>query len=79
MGSKDAQISGLHEIFWPLDLLAEDCVNSRILTWGYDSKVSHFFGGATNQSSIAEHAQNLLSAIRRLDPVSRQVGSTAFH
>ena len=52
-------------IFWPLDLLPLDCANARILTWGYDSKVSHFFGGATNQSNIAAHARNLLYALAR--------------
>ena len=78
-GSEDVPNSESDEIFWPLDLLPEDCANSRILTWGYDSKVSHFFGGAANQSSIAQHAQNLLYAIRRLGPVSRPTRSKAFH
>lgn len=60
------------EIFWPLDLLPLDCTNSRILTWGYDSKVSHFFGGASNQSNITSHSQNLLAGLKRsrLDSVS---------
>jgi hypothetical protein len=70
--SKDAQRPAADEVFWPLDLLPEDCTTSRILTWGYDSKVSHFFGGAVNQSNITAHARNLLHAlkIRRLDCVS---------
>jgi ankyrin repeat domain-containing protein 50 len=61
------------EIFWPLDLLPDDCGNLRILTWGYDSKVSHFFNGAVNQSSITAHARNLLQALKvcRLSCVSR--------
>jgi hypothetical protein len=59
-------------VFWPLDLLPKDCGNSRVLTWGYDSKVSNFFGGAASQSNIRAHAQNLLHAlkIQRLDCVS---------
>jgi len=63
---------GAEEVFWPLDLLPEDCKNSRILTWGYDSMVSHFFNGPANQSNISAHAKNLLQAlkIRRLDCVS---------
>ncbi|KAF8850232.1 hypothetical protein BDZ45DRAFT_603143, partial [Acephala macrosclerotiorum] len=52
------------EVFWPLDLLPADCTNARILTWGYDSKVSHFLGGPTNQSNIIDHAKNLLRALR---------------
>jgi hypothetical protein len=70
--SKDARELEADEVFWPLDLLPEDCARSRILTWGYDSKVSHFFGGAANQNNISGHAKNLLHAlkIRRLDCVS---------
>ena len=69
---KDARKPQTDEVFWPLDLLAEDCASSRILTWGYDSKVSHFFSGATNQSSITAHAKNLLHALKicRLQCVS---------
>lgn len=50
--------------FWPLDLLPRDCPNSRILTWGYDSKVSNFFGGAANKSNLTAHARNLLQALK---------------
>jgi hypothetical protein len=60
------------EVFWPFDLLPADCGNARILTWGYDSKVSHFFNGTANQSNITAHARNLLHAlkVRRLNCVS---------
>ncbi|MCJ1403576.1 hypothetical protein MMC11_006799, partial [Xylographa trunciseda] len=74
-GSKDAYKSEPDEVFWPLDLLPEDCANSRILTWGYDSEVSHFFGGATNQSNISAHARNLLYGIRRLKIVLRRAAA----
>lgn len=68
-------------VFWPLDLLPMDCGNSRILTWGYDSKVSNFFGGAASQSNIRAHAQNLLHAlkIQRLDCVSSSTGEVYSH
>lgn len=70
-----------NEVFWPLDLLPDDCGNARILTWGYDSKVSHFFGGATNQSNITAHARNLLHAlkIRRLKCVSFLAAGVAWY
>jgi len=71
-GAKGSHKLGADEVFWPLDLLPEDCKNSRILTWGYDSMVSHFFSGPANQSNISAHAKNLLQAlkIRRLNCVS---------
>ena len=71
-GTKGSHKLGADEVFWPLDLLPEDCKNSRILTWGYDSMVSHFFSGPANQSNISAHAKNLLQAlkIRRVNCVS---------
>jgi len=39
-------------------------VNARILTWGYDSKVSRFFSGAANQSNIADYARNMLHGLK---------------
>jgi hypothetical protein len=64
------------EVFWPLDLLPADCTNTRILTWGYDSNVTHLFGGAANQSNIAAIARDLLFALGRirLDCVKRSYG-----
>jgi hypothetical protein len=72
-GLGDAHKPKTDTICWPLDFLADDCVNSRILTWGYDSKVSNFFGGAASQSNIRAHAQNLLRAlmVERLNSVCR--------
>ncbi|KAH8803520.1 hypothetical protein F5884DRAFT_508819 [Xylogone sp. PMI_703] len=73
--SQDTHRLELETVFWPLDFLVEDCANSRILTWGYDSRVSNFFGGAANQSNIGAHAQNLLRAIKheRLDCQGRRL------
>ncbi|KAL9626840.1 MAG: hypothetical protein Q9204_007002, partial [Flavoplaca sp. TL-2023a] len=61
-GRKDA--TKPKEVFWPLHFLPEDCADTRILTWGFDSKVSHFFSGAANQSNITAHARNLLAALK---------------
>ncbi|MCJ1250247.1 hypothetical protein MMC30_007473 [Trapelia coarctata] len=52
-------------VFWPEDLLPTDCPNARIWTWGYDSHVTHFFNGATNQNNIFGHAKNLLFELNR--------------
>ena len=51
--------------FWPADFLPVDCPNSRILTWGYESNVSRFFGGATDQGNIFDHAKKLLYSLHR--------------
>ncbi|KAI9815250.1 MAG: hypothetical protein M1827_002730 [Pycnora praestabilis] len=53
------------EIFWPLDLLPDDCTDARILTWGYDSNMSHFFSGPTNQSNVFAIARDLLYTLEK--------------
>ena len=52
-------------VFWPFDLLREDCPHARIITWGYDSVITRFFDGAVNQGSIFAHARDLLFALSR--------------
>ena len=53
------------EIFWPLDLLPEDCTNVRILTWGYDSHITHLFKGSANRSNISAISRDLLYALEK--------------
>lgn len=50
-------------VFWPLELLAEDYPNARVLTYGYDSHISHFFKGPANQSGILAHGVGLMRAL----------------
>ena len=49
---------------WPRDLLREDVSNARIITYGYDANVMNFFS-STSQSSIHQHAINLLEDLQR--------------
>lgn len=49
--------------FWPKDLLAKDFSNARVLTYGYDSKVTKFFKGPVNQSGILAHGESLMRAL----------------
>lgn len=63
--SGEAQKAKAVEIYWPVDLLPADCTNARILTWGYDSNFTHFFGGSANQSNIFAIARDLLFALER--------------
>ncbi|KAF2236094.1 hypothetical protein EV356DRAFT_531340 [Viridothelium virens] len=53
------------EVFWPKDLLPSECPSARIMTWGYESKVSGFFGSSANQNSFYDHANDLLYALDR--------------
>ncbi|KLP00031.1 uncharacterized protein Y057_8585 [Fusarium fujikuroi] len=56
------QDSGLH---WPSDLLKVDIPDARILSFGYDAAVLHWWSPAS-RNSIGNHAQNLLGSIVRL-------------
>ena len=52
-------------LFWPQDLLPEDCAAARIMTFGYDSDISKFFNGAVNKNNFYDHANDLLRALIR--------------
>lgn len=50
------------QTYWPQDLLPLDCPNARIITWGYDSKVTKWIAGPANQNNILTHARDFLCA-----------------
>ena len=50
--------------FWPQNL-PEACARARIMTFGFDSSVTKFFGGAANQNTFYDHARDLLGALVR--------------
>jgi len=50
-------------IFWPADLLPDDYKNLRILTYGYDSNVSHYFGGPANKLNLSQLGEGLLNRV----------------
>jgi hypothetical protein len=52
-------------VFWPADLLPEVCENARILTFGYDTKVTKYTSGPTNMNSILSHGKDLLFSLGR--------------
>ncbi|KAI9761776.1 MAG: hypothetical protein M1835_008116, partial [Candelina submexicana] len=51
--------------FWPGHLLNSDVPRSRILTFGYDADVTHFWAMASN-NRIGNHAMNLVNALAQL-------------
>ena len=57
--------------FWPVDLLPEECPNSRILLFGYDSKAIKFGTGALNKGSTFTHGKDLLFTLSRKRDANR--------
>jgi hypothetical protein len=45
---------------WPIDFLPQDVPNARIITYGYDSHITKFYQGATNQNPFYQHAEDML-------------------
>jgi hypothetical protein len=50
-------------VYWPADLLPLDEPNLRILTYGYDSHVTKWFGGAANQMNLSQHGTAFLNSL----------------
>lgn len=64
------------EVYWPMDLLPYDFPNIRIFTYGYDSKVTHWFKGPAMQLDIYSYGESLLNGVearRREDPRRRLI------
>jgi hypothetical protein len=49
--------------FWPADILPDDYKNVRILTYGYDSHVSHYFKGPANKLNLSQLGEGLLNRV----------------
>ena len=58
-------------VFWPADLLPDDCPNARILMYGYDTKITKYMAGAANKNSIFSYSKDLLFAICRKRTLDR--------
>lgn len=52
-------------VYWPIDLLATDVPNARILAFGYDADVVKLLG-AVSQNNLQSHAEALLSDLAAL-------------
>ncbi|RBR15754.1 hypothetical protein FVER53590_25932 [Fusarium verticillioides] len=58
-------------VCWPVDLLAKDFPDSRILIFGYDSKITKYSSGAVSENSVFSHAKDLLFALAQERPLHR--------
>lgn len=52
-------------LFWPAELLPNDFKTTRIMTYGYDSKVTKAFKGPTSKNGIFQHGRSFLGALSR--------------
>lgn len=53
-------------VLWPRDLLSTDLPNSRILTFGYDSNVTHMNPSEITQGRMGSHAADLCAKLANL-------------
>ncbi|KAK0750679.1 hypothetical protein B0T18DRAFT_409408 [Schizothecium vesticola] len=53
------------DMFWPAHLLKNDVPKTRIVTFGYDADIAHFFATAS-QNCIRNHANNLANAVAQV-------------
>lgn len=60
------------KLFWPADILPKDFENVRILTYGYDSKVTKGFTAPTSKNGIFQHGNSCLRAVGRARISCRQ-------
>lgn len=70
--SQSSQQAQQASVFWPVDLLAEDVHNLRIITYGYDADISKFLY-RTSDRSIFSIAQDL---VIRLEILRESSGCT---
>ncbi|MCJ1396598.1 hypothetical protein MMC18_009489, partial [Xylographa bjoerkii] len=63
------------DVFWPEDLLSVNFPSARVMTYGYDSHISHFFNGPANQNNIMTHGEDLLHRLagKRSDTYGRRI------
>jgi len=57
---RDRRSDSSGPVFWPRDLLPTTCPIARILTYGYDTRVSHVLGASKNRCTMYEMAWDFL-------------------
>ncbi|SPO07621.1 uncharacterized protein DNG_10316 [Cephalotrichum gorgonifer] len=69
--SRGQNSSSYAPVYWPRDLVPGTLPDARVLTYGYDTRVTHALGPPANKSSVYEMAWDFLvelEAGRRTDP-----------
>ncbi|KAH8884927.1 hypothetical protein GQ53DRAFT_602649, partial [Thozetella sp. PMI_491] len=62
------------EVYWPADLAPQTVPNSRILTYGYDTRVRHWLNGPVSTKSLHDHGWDLVCSLE-----ARRRASGEFH
>jgi hypothetical protein len=52
-------------ICWPADLLPSACPKARIMTWGYDTRVTKSMADRVNKNNVFAHGKDLLFGLQR--------------
>ena len=79
--AKESNATKSNVTYWPRHFVGQDFPSARVVTWGYDSKVSDFFHGPANKNHIFAHSQDLLwdlTGIRRSN-VRSKLHAKSFH
>ncbi|KAL8335873.1 hypothetical protein RB598_009864 [Gaeumannomyces tritici] len=53
------------EVYWPAELAPRTIPDSRIFTYGYDTKIRHLSQGPISQKTVYDHASDLLHRIEQ--------------
>jgi hypothetical protein len=68
----DAEGQRRWDVYWPADLAYITIPNSRILTYGYDTKVRHWAAGQVSRKTVYDHAWDLLCSLEALRRAPRE-------
>ena len=69
----DQELHSSDYVYWPGDLLPDECPRARILAWGYDTVVTKKMAAPSNKSGILSHAKDLLFSLGRERPINRPI------
>ncbi|KAH8899091.1 hypothetical protein GQ53DRAFT_878427, partial [Thozetella sp. PMI_491] len=61
----DGHVDTAEGVYWPGDLLPTECPRARILSFGYDTRVTRYMAAATNRNSVYAHGKDFLFALSR--------------
>jgi len=70
-GKVDAPIRDSSSVFWPGDLLPDECPDARIMVYGYDSHITKHMTGATSSNTVFSHAKDFMFALGRARALGR--------
>jgi len=54
------------DVYWPADLVCRTLPDSRVLTYGYDTKIRHRIQGPVSKKSVYDHGWDLLCSLEAL-------------